>query len=236
MVKTILFGICSGVMMYVISESFVWAFVAFVVELIIYPKLFPTTKGKPNILFMGVRGAGKGYQASQKVKEGYKKISFADGVREVSYMLLDLKAPLTDVEYERAKKGWKIVLLDEKGKIVSKVGFRDFLILVGDGLRKKFGMDIWVKFFKKLKDHYNSMEIPVVADDCRYTNEALFDNDFERIFCNYKSDRYEIADGDSEWLARRLIELGYKDGDVIKKSVIKKLHKEFEERLANGSR
>ena len=41
------------------------------------------------------------------------------------------------------------------------------------------------------------------------------------IFCNYLSDRYELNDHPSEALARRFVEMGYKDGMDITSEIVR---------------
>lgn len=184
-----------------------------------------------NVYFVGVRGAGKDYRATQLQQQGYVKLSFADPVREITYMIVGLAEPVSPELYEDLKKNYEVVLR-KKGskKPLSVVSFRNLLINVGDGLREKVDPFIWIKLLSKKEKELNDLEILTTVSDFRYPNEGLHGKRNKKfIFCNYKSDRYEIGDGDSEWMANRLLQLGYEDGEEIPYQIIKDLQEEFTE-------
>ena len=53
-------------------------------------------------------------------------------------------------------------------------------------------------------------EVEVIFDIAKMTSKEV-----EIIFCNFKSDKYELNNHTSELLARHFVELGFKDGDDI---------------------
>lgn len=196
-------------------------------------------------VMLGPRGAGKDTRCNTLVKEeGYAKFGFADGVRDVAWMTLGWK-PETDAEYEEFKKNLvqlKRSLSTEENVhivgswILNSITGRQFLIYIGDGFRNYFGPMIWIDgLINKVNSQDNRK---VCISDCRYPNEAVylyasFDN-VQFIFCDYRSDRYEVDDTtDSEWLACRLLEMGYKDGDEVEIDVLRMLLTKFEEKNEN---
>ena len=170
------------------------------------------------ILLIGLRGSGKDFFADELVGENpnFHKIGFSDGVREYSWKALGWE-PVIPEEYESFK--------DAKVKIEFKSGFtyeitgREFLINVGDKQMKSLDPDIWAKIWgKKCREIFNKdIDSTVIGYDLRYLQEFreavmvrnLYTLDLKVLFCNFKSNRWELSDDPSEALAKFLYLQGF---------------------------
>jgi hypothetical protein len=195
------------------------------------------------IVYLGVIGSGKSYSTMRDVEKGYLNFNFADEVRSVTWDLLGWK-PQDEEQYEYFKKSTisnKITYTknseDVGNALIIKSLFyegnpltgRELLIKIGDGFRDRFYENIWVDLWKKRVNESGSNKI--VISDCRYLNEVFnilnqvnFNSKF--IFCDYKSNRYEIIDSKSEWLAQQLLNR-YKDQEEIDPNVFYEIYKNF---------
>lgn len=86
------------------------------------------------IALFGSPGAGKDTVGEYLVEQhGFKRIAFADKVRELAYEILAANEQL-DVDFN----GWDIAKRHNKF-------YRELLERVGEGARKVFGQDIWIR-------------------------------------------------------------------------------------------
>ena len=183
---------------------------------------------KEIICLTGVIGSGKDYKASEYSHKGYQKLSFADGVREVSWMTLNW-TPNSSGEYETFKN--MKLTLKMNSINYSEITGRNYLVNIGDGLRNKINPLIWINMVESKID--NSTNTKFVISDCRYPNEITYFKDkynLKIIFSNFKSKRYSIMDNDSEWMAIQLLNLGYTDNQIVPIEVIENLEKKFNEK------
>lgn len=158
------------------------------------------------IAFLGRAGSGKDYQCSLLQEKGYKKLAFADALREMAFRTLGL-------DYE-----WGMQHYDElkTTELYNGQNFRHILENLGSGIRQyssNFFVDVVIN--KIINDNdYDKFCI----SDLRYVNEAerLYDalpfSNLKFIFCDYHSERYqEVNNHESATLANLLCEAGYKD-------------------------
>ena len=109
------------------------------------------------IAFSGKRGVGKTTAALHLVeKYGFKRVSFADRLKEIGCMLFPFK------NQDLSTKG------KEKPFSVYDWTPRDFLISLGQFMRY-FDPDYWVK-----ASNLDKLEGRVVIDDLRFPNEAEY--------------------------------------------------------------
>jgi len=185
----------------------------------------------------GVIGSGKNYRAEQYEAQGYKHLSFADGVRNVAWETLRWK-PRNKKEYEIFKRSTISTTLffsqESNGRVDANpeksqdITGRDYLILVGQRFKTIFGEDIWIKLV--LNEIYNSNHKKFVISDCRFGAELfhLYCGYYLKVqHCDYRSDRYEIREDErSENLSIAICKLGFKDGDFVPMEEWMKLFKE----------
>jgi len=179
---------------------------------------------KEIICLVGPRGSGKDFNANKLASMGAKKLALADPVRDIAWMLLNWK-PSNEEEYER----FKIEKLNPNDP--SSVTGRQFLVNVGDGLRRQFGDDIWIdKLIEKIETTECEKNSYVISD-VRYANEIIkLSRKYSRliiIFTNYKSERYEAVRTPSEILSYELLQLGYEDMRSVSLNVIYELKNKF---------
>lgn len=174
-------------------------------------------------VYIGVIGSGKDYNAQKKQKEtGGKLYSFSEGVREFTFGFLGWK-PKSKDEYEKFKQSnFRICLPDGCCNIIQG---RKFLENVGSTLRK-YTEDFWANYATYMCeiDILNNNVKDLIFYDCRYLNEAEHILKLKEvfpymnitfIFTDYKSDRYEIRNDESEFFAQKLLSLGVKDQEDI---------------------
>lgn len=181
---------------------------------------------KPKLtIFLGVAGAGKGYQSQLRMDDGAWKVSFADSLRELTYDFLGY----IPEDYDAFKKQTMLTLSLHGNTWFQKAKAftgRDVLQRLGAAIRAQnpeFFVEVALaKVLERLKYGYD-----VVVDDCRYQNELdalthlcnTYDFNYEAIFCNYKSDRYQPdIQHESEYLAQCYLSRGYTDLEVIDKN------------------
>ena len=182
------------------------------------------------IAFAGFQGSGKDYRCQQLVKQGnYKQLAFADALRDIAFSSLSINKEIGQKYYEdlKAFNCIEVMVCDHEQRTLQQhiqMNFRQFLEYMGTEGIRKYDKDFWaralVSTIKELPEDIN-----VCVSDLRFHNEYKFlkeyadshDCEFEFIFCDYHSDRYEENNGHaSARLAAFLKEVGYEDGDHIK--------------------
>lgn len=165
--------------------------------------------------FCGVIGSGKSYHCEQLKKEGFIQIDFADCLRNMAWKVLDWQ-PQNAQEYDDFKKG----LLNIPH--YDKINGRWLLQRIGAIMREN-DEDFWVKQWRKGVERAISMGYNnICCSDVRYENEIKMLKSFnwkaevKVVFCDYHSDRYNATNThESERLAQKLLQEGYKDGDLV---------------------
>ena len=117
---------------------------------------------KPNIALVGKMGSGKTTIANALAEyHGYKRISWADGVRYVASLAYG------PIDYN---KQYQVRLPDNS---MGTLTGRQILQRVGtDALRNNVDLDFWIKtLFNRLANDPNGG--PWVVDDSRFDNEAM---------------------------------------------------------------
>ena len=205
--------------------------------------------------FIGRAGSGKDYQCDLLVKKGFKQLAFADALRDIAFLSLDIQ-DRTSEHYEDLKKRNCIQVADsfgntfyndENGTLDSReptghyLNFRKYLELLGTQGIRKYDNDFWCKCLsKQIKE--NNYE-KVCISDMRFLNEYYFlsnfaeDNNFsfKVIFCDYRSDRYETENNhESAQMANWFANNNYKDLQEISVYDIHRYAKEKE--ILDGER
>ena len=163
------------------------------------------------IAFIGRQGSGKSFQAARLVKErGFKKLSFADPLREIAFNVIGMDFDEGMEKYAELKRT----------EIINGLNFRNILENLGASVRK-FDKDFWARAL--VTSVQKSVE-NIVIDDMRHPNEYLALRNFcvtegisfRAYFCNYKSDVYEEANThESAAMSNYLAQLGYDDLHLV---------------------
>lgn len=127
----------------------------------------------PNIYISANKRSGKTTIANFLEKEfGYKRMSFANPLKEVSAILIKqlTRTPLSIDEIIKAfddgtfPKDEAVTIED----VTFWSGIRPILQGLGDGCREVISDDVWIEaLLNKMPENQ-----PVVIDDCRYPNEG----------------------------------------------------------------
>ena len=174
--------------------------------------------------FCGVMGSGKGYSCQQLIdNEDFIQIDFADCLRDMVWKMLDWQ-PENAEEYDLFKKGK--FFIPRYGKINGRL----LLQRIGATMRE-IDPDFWVKQHQAKIERAISMGYNnICISDARYKNEleSLLSNSWQAevkiTFCDYHSERYDADNThESEKMAQRLLELGFKDGDRITRDDLNRL-------------
>jgi len=175
------------------------------------------------IAFIGVIGSGKDYQTkkAQEARQGSKILGFSDGVREFTWNILGWK-PSDDREYEYFKDNRIMVLNGYDWPAIHTATGRKLLENVADQMRR-YDSEFWGKYWMEKAKTLLTETDCIIVPDCRHKEEARkiitlathLGIKYTFYFCDYKSDRYEIRDHSSEWMAQLLISMGAKDGTLI---------------------
>lgn len=125
----------------------------------------------------GFKGSGKSFTANRIKAEletkifGVKIISFADGLREMTYKLMgtDLNAQ----EYSEFKE--KDFKMELSGKTISFTG-RELLQKLGTDVLRKINDNIWIDIMKEkvLSIKNDKSADVIIIDDIRFENELEF--------------------------------------------------------------
>lgn len=175
-----------------------------------------------NIVVTG--NSGKDYRCQQLEKQGnFKRMAFADTLRDIAFSSLGIPFNEGMKIYEWMKANKCITLTFEDNATYS-LDFRKFLEYMGTEGIRKYDKDFWARALVNRIDGLPE-DVNVCVSDLRFHNEYKFlkeyadshDCEFEFIFCDYHSDRYEENNRHaSARLAAFLKEVGYEDGDHIK--------------------
>lgn len=157
---------------------------------------------KQLIAFIGRAGSGKDYQCSLLQQKGFKKLAFADALRDITAQII--RWPLHEL----------LAIYDDfkSGDVFPNYTGREILENVGAAIRK-YDKDFWVRAVTNqiLDNKYNK----ICISDMRYSNEYYNLKEFAKnneyefrcIFCDYHSDRYQELNihesaALSNWLAQ----------------------------------
>lgn len=190
------------------------------------------------IVFLGVKGSGKGHQTELLQKEGYVKVDFADALREECYELIGY----VPEDYEQFKIKPITVLTDKLYEFMQdrnilnnttaiKMTGRDLLQVVGEERRKE-DINYWCNQWKDKVEALLKEGKKVCCSDCRHYNEVTSAQEVAEsptlVFCNFKSFRYDAKDSHiSEELAQYLIKIGTEDLQIINKKILNKLSRRY---------
>lgn len=179
------------------------------------------------VSFLGRAGSGKDYQCNLLVRQGFKKISFADALRDISFksLLIDPKVGIEQYEYLKQNPCIEIRLKDR----TYNLNFRQYLEHLSTQGIRHYNSNFWCECLCKTILENNYQKICIA--DLRFVNEYQYlekfcqDNNynFKCIFCNYRSQRYqENNNHESALLANWLVEQKYKDLQEVTKEDIDK--------------
>jgi len=190
--------------------------------------------------YIGVIGSGKDYASKAKSEELSAKIfDFSDGVRDITFGFLGYTPKCND-DYVLFKMNENKLMFPIKEGLFKQPAFsvcnltgRKFLENVGITMRN-YDKDFWAKYtinkcreflYNEIKE--NRLVNFLIFNAVRYKNEAQFlidladefGYDLQFIFTNYKSDRYEIRNDDSEKFAQYFLNEGFDHMDNITEEV-----------------
>lgn len=192
---------------------------------------------KEIIIFLGLKNCGKGFNSKSYINSGYKKISFADPLREICYKILDFY-PSNKFSYDDFKMS-KLNIKKNLFKNKNITTGRKILQNTGSVIKDFFGKEVWANLW------YNSViesNCNIVCDDARFTYEIEKALSLSRkgykvkfIWCCYNGANFkEILKDTHE--SEALSQFIYKNQDKyslydrceIKHSIIKQIIKEYE--------
>lgn len=168
------------------------------------------------ITFIGRAGSGKDYQCTLLEEQGFKKLAFADALRDIASKSLMISDEELKEHYEWMKQNNCICVKTEK--MTWWLNFRTFLERLGTNGIRKYDPDFWINCLLKIIEDNKYDKICI--SDMRFINEyikirefALNNNyEFKCIFCDYHSNRYqENNNHETAKLSNKLCEKGYKD-------------------------
>ena len=188
--------------------------------------------------YIGVIGSGKDFNAKAKAEELDCKIfDFSDGVRDFTWGFLGYK-PANESDYIEFKRSKNCLVFNcnDFKKDMCITG-RKFLENVGFMMRS-YDKNFWVNYCVRNAEKYvDSTDNNVVFNAVRYINEAagvrqlaaVQGYELHFIFCNYRSERYEIRNDDSELFAQKILMQGFPHGTDITDFVIEMIREDFRE-------
>lgn len=176
------------------------------------------------VAFVGRAGSGKDYQCSLLTEKGYRKVAFADALRDIAFSCLEIDWQTGNNLYDglKAKNCIHIDLpaINDHYKSYS-INFRQFLEHLGTQGIRKYDNNFWCNcLIKTLKETTDN----ICISDMRFINEydklkqfaEENDCDFKVIFCDYPSDRYQTNNKhESARMGNYFAECGYKDLSVL---------------------
>lgn len=119
------------------------------------------------IVFLGLKNCGKDYNSQPYLEMGFKKISFADPLREMVWSILDY-TPNKELNYDDFKKSDTILKKSWFKKIKITTG-RKILQNAGSVIKRMFGETIWADLWVK---SVLDSDTDVCCTDCRFTYEV----------------------------------------------------------------
>ena len=173
------------------------------------------------IAFVGRAGSGKDFQANLLVERGFKKVSFADPLREIVRSCLGIKKDRFIQKYDDYKSKY----------LFENQTLRNMLEDVGTTLRA-YNNQFFVEALINTIYNNELIDENICISDLRYINEyvTLFTktkeegDSFKCIFCDYHSPRYQAENNhNSAWLSNLLVKLKYKDLQVVKPEEIEEI-------------
>lgn len=196
-------------------------------------------KNKKNlIVFMGLKNCGKDYNSQPYLDMGFKRVSFADTLRDMVWSMLDY-IPNKKFTYDDFKKADVIFKksLFKNNKITTG---RKILQNAGSVIKKMFGETIWADLWAK---NVLESEQNVVCTDCRFVYEVKkalslsrkgYDVSFIWVCYEKANFRYILKDKhESETLSQFIYynqdKYGLYDLCVIKPKVLKQILSDFEQ-------
>ncbi len=205
---------------------------------------------KELVCMLGMRETGKDYNAQHFVGMGYKKICFADSLREMLWKILGWKPDKNfnyadfKKSYFSAEKGIKLLKFIPFLKFVAITTGRRMLQNLGSVIKEYFGETIWADLWGKevIKQDRN-----VVCTDVRFIYEAEKALSLTRkgytvkfIWCCYENANFDEILKDtheSEMLNQHIYynqdKYNLEDGSEISHKVIKQIIKDFKEIYGN---
>jgi hypothetical protein len=138
----------------------------------------------------GAKGSGKDAVAKILVENyNYKRIAFADKLKESAAALLDLDIK----DWESLKNEDSCIMLyGEDGNAFGALNFRTFLQRYGaEAHRDVFGPDFWVDYALK---GINPISQDYVVTDCRFENEINKIHSFDGVIVRIQRDGVDVSD------------------------------------------
>lgn len=183
------------------------------------------------LVMLGPIGGGKDFTCNKLQENGFVRLDFKDALLEATWALLGWK-PDTSDQYEAFKCAeFKTSFLADDKFFHLQISGRRILERLGtECIRQYLGLpDIWIeKWINKYEDLDPGTKICV--GDCRFENEVISliqvaeknKLNIGFVVCDYKSNRYDNSgDHPSRRLVQHILELGYKDQDIISAAEIK---------------
>lgn len=169
------------------------------------------------IAFAGRQGSGKSFRCSSLVKtQNYKSLAYADALRKIIFVTLGIPYDYGMEHYDELKMT----------PLYNGQTLRNMMEHLGTEGIRYYDNDFWAKcLLREIEKTPETQDICI--SDLRFYNEyetlkefcMEHEYDFQLIFCDYRSDRYEEHNNHaSARLANFLSEIGYHDGDVVKDS------------------
>ena len=163
------------------------------------------------IAFCGFEQSGKDYSCRILMEtRGFKKVAFADALREVAFKTLGMTMEDGMKNYENLKSN----------PIYGNLTFRNILENLGSAIRR-YDRNFWAKtVLVKLIECTDN----ICISDLRYANEYKVVSQFCRergiefklVFCDYHSEKYNDKNPhESARFAKYLKDLGYKDQEYV---------------------
>lgn len=190
------------------------------------------------IAFLGFQGSGKDFQCSKLIKQGFRKVAFADPLRKLACKVVGLDYEDTMSKYDELKKT----------ELINGYTFRNILEQLGEGVRE-IDPSFWIKAV--INDIRGSIK-NVCISDMRYPNEFLEIHDyckehkieFHAYLCDYHSDRYDANNPHSSaQLANYLVNILHKKdmeeidyltiAEYSGMNIAEELRRKLEERVGN---
>lgn len=200
------------------------------------------------ICFLGMKTCGKDYNAEAFINSGYKKIAFADPLRDIVWKILgytpDKKDTISYTDFKNC-----VLTTEKKCKIFNIIPwYKDFVVTTirkilqntGSVFKELFGETYWANLW--YKEVLNSEINNIVCTDARFTYElkkilSLSKRGYKITFVwcqhegadyiNILKDNHESEEL-SQFMYNNRKQYGLYDGCVLKEHIIKKIIKDFE--------